>query len=264
MDYDFNKAKNEWTNCPIDDINYFDTKKFNEKSDIEIKFIIDKFIKNRYSLQDPGVIPGVCKKGWRNFNNLWRKHLIDDVENKTIFDFGCGFGVESLQFANNNNKVIVGDINQSNINIANRILKIYGRESLYSVLIDNSKPFFKLQDKIDIFYANGVLHHTPKIREILIEAVKNLNDDGEIRLLLYTDISWTNRTKTEPPNNYDVSITKHPKYHIFVRSMDSVGLYADWYNEEKLNHMFGDFLELKKFLYITSTDEYCVAIFKPK
>ncbi len=258
--YKFEIAKKEWTNCPIDDIGYFNTKEFNEKSDDEIRVIMDKFIKNRYQLQDNNTLPGVCKKGWRNFNNLWRANLIDDVKNKIIFDFGCGYGIESLQFCNNGNQVIVGDINQSNINITNRILNIYKKKSIDSVLISNEKPFFKLNQKIDIFYANGVLHHTPKIREILLEAVKYLKDNGEIRLMLYSDIAWKIRTKTEPPRDYDTSIQKHPKYNSYVRRMDGVGFYADWYDKEKIEYLFGDFLVLTKFLYITSTKDFCVAI----
>lgn len=262
--YDFIKAKEEWINCPIDDINYFNTEELNKNSDDDIKNLMDKFIKNRYTLEDNNTIPKVCKKGWRNYKNLWREHLIDDVRNKIIFDFGCGYGIESLQFLNNNNQVIIGDINNSTLIIAERVLNIYHKNILDKILVENNSPYFKLNTKIDIFYSNGVLHHTPNIREILLEAVKYLNQDGEIRLMLYSDIAWKTRTKTDPPRNYNVSITTHPKYNSFLRKMDAVGLYADWYDKSKIETLFGDFLILKKFLYITSTKDFCVAILKPK
>ena len=262
--YNFQDQKNEWVNCPVDDIAYIDTNEANKKSDKELKSLMEQFILNRYHLQDKNTIPGVCKKGWRNFNNLWRSNLIDDVTDKTIFDFGCGFGIESLQFCNNNNNVIIGDINQSTLELAERVLNIYNHKPLQKILITNEPPFFKLNHKIDIFYSNGVLHHTPKIREILLEAANNLTADGEIRLMLYSDIAWKTRTKTDIPKDYNKSITLYPNYIRFVRGMDGVGNYADCYNKEKIEFLFGDFLKIKKIVYITSTKDFICVILNKK
>ena len=92
--------------------------------------------------------------------------------------------------------------------------------------------------KIDIFYSNGVLHHTPHIKEILTRTIKILNQDGEIRLLLYSDKMWSALTETLPPSP-DFDIRKHNKYWDFVRGADLVGQYADFYSEEKIFPMAG-------------------------
>jgi SAM-dependent methyltransferase len=252
-DYDFENAKKEWQNIPVDDVGYINSKEMTLKTDDEIKVIVDKFIQTRYD-----------KEGFRNFNNMWCENLTDDLFNKVVFDFGCGYGIESLKLSYNNNQVILGDINIDNINAADRILTIYNKTIVEKVLISNEEPYFKLKNKIDVFYSNGVLHHTPNIRNILLEAVNYLNEDGEIRLMLYSDIAWIKYTDSELQSDYSKPITSDPNYIKYVKSMDSVGFYADWYNREKLEYLFGDFLVLTKFAYITRTNEFCVAIFKPK
>jgi SAM-dependent methyltransferase len=214
---------------------------------------MDKFIQVRYN-----------PNGFRNFNNKWSSNLTDDITNKIVFDFGCGYGIESLRLCNYNNNVIIGDINQQNIDAANRVLNIYNKKSFDSVLITNEEPYFKLNTKIDVFYSNGVLHHTPNIRNILLEACKYLNEGGEIRLMLYSDVSWRHYTKCEPNINYSESITKDPNYEKYLKCMDNVGIYSDWYDKQKLEFLFGDFLTLTNYVYITNNNHFCVAIFKPK
>ena len=67
-------------------------------------FVI-KFEEQRYNINK-----------WRNYKNKWRDNLgLDTTSNKLILDYGCGFGIESLQFAKNKNSVILADINLNNI-----------------------------------------------------------------------------------------------------------------------------------------------------
>jgi 2-polyprenyl-3-methyl-5-hydroxy-6-metoxy-1,4-benzoquinol methylase len=109
-----------------------------------------------------------------------------------VKDFGCGFGIEALQFAKSGNEVLLSDIFPSNVQAAERVLRLSG----YTPAPDGP---------VDVFYSNGVLHHSPQMRELLEKEVANLNPGGEVRLLLYSDRAWILTTATRvPPIEDDV------------------------------------------------------------
>lgn len=227
--FNFKRQQQEWQRLPIDDIGYLSADELLSMDDGEFTKLMNQMAENRYHTQ-----------GFRNYKNLWREYLgLDTTEGKTIIDFGCGSGLEAAQFAPKN-RVILADINQKSIDAAKRLVG-----DVPTALISDEYPFFDCE-KFDIFYSNGVLHHTPKFREILKRATELLNPGGEIRLMLYSDIGWKNAG--EDP----------------VKYFDEVGSYADWYNREKLEEAVGDFLEITFCEYITSNNGYLVAKMRAK
>lgn len=228
-----------WNHIPVDDIGYINSEEFLTWDNEKVIRCVERFEHNRYT-------------GWRNWKNLWRATLgLDTTFNKTILDFGCGYGIEALQFCKLGNQVMLSDIHQTNILAAERVLNISGYKSIPN------------EGKFDVFYSNGVLHHTPEIREILLKAVDRLNNEGEIRLLLYSDKAWTQKTLTPLPKIED-DVSSNLYFDKYIKAMDSVGQYADWYNQEKLQYKVGDFLKIEKFYYITENGMYATVILKPK
>ncbi len=183
---------------------------------------------------------------------------LDTTTGSTIVDYGCGFGLESLQFLKKGNKVYLADILLSNLDAAEYIITTMGYTVEDKLLIKNQYPFIDHKN-IDIFYSNGVLHHTPEMPSIVKRAFEVLPKDGEVRLMLYSDVAWTVKTKTEIPA-INFSIEEHPEFNKFVRAMDGVGKYADWYNKEKLEYKLKGICKIKKFDYITKGNLFCVAI----
>ena len=169
--------------------------------------------------------------------------------------------------------MILGDINNDSLLIASKILNVHNYEYIQKILLNTHHPFFNINTKIDIFYSNGVLHHTPFIKEILIEALNILTPDGEIRLLLYSDKMWSAITnKPMPPIDYNIQ--KHEDYWLFLRTADLVGQYVDFYSEEKLIDKLGNKFKVIKFDYICGSriiksnsnnlkDCFCTVIIKP-
>jgi 2-polyprenyl-3-methyl-5-hydroxy-6-metoxy-1,4-benzoquinol methylase len=188
--------------------------------------------------------------GWRNYGNLWREKLgLDSTHEKHVLDFGCGVGIEALQFAKAGNSVSLYDISKSNIELATRILWLHGYSPKTVMTSNMPVPDLSPFGEIDVFYANGVLHHTPAIREILEQAHNVLSKDGEVRLMLYSDVAWKKYGECDQEK--------------FVRMMDQVGHYADWYTSEKLQNTVDGFFSVNSFDYITDDDRYCVAILRP-
>lgn len=249
--YNFEDQKQSWSNPPVDDVGYIDSKELLGYSDTELLALISQLEFTRYS-------------GCRNYENKWRKYLgLDDTFNKTILDFGCGVGIDALQFAKMGNKIYLADIVFNNIKLAQRVFSLHNFDIDYRYIIINKCPFVVLPEKVDVFYCSGVLHHIPYAREIIKRALELLTEEGEIRLMLYSDKGWVKLAEASlPPIDHD--ITTHTCFDKFVRRSDGVGNYADWYNKEKLEYKFGDIVNIDFCEYICPDDRYLVAILKPK
>ena len=250
--YTFQRAVEEWSRPPIDEVGYISSARLLDAPDDELRIMIERFEEARYA-------------GWRNVYDLWRKKLgLDSTEGKVVLDFGCGVGIEALQFAKAGNRVFVADIAPDNLILADRVLKLFGCPAAGVLPVTEGEPFFEIDEPIDVFYANGVLHHTPKIREILKRAAEILTDEGEARLMLYSDrgFKWATGQKPEGIER----ACDHPRFYQFVRKFDGVGHYADWYSAEKLASVVDGIFELSSFDYITEKNgffgQYAVAILK--
>lgn len=248
----FDKQKEEWSRLPVDDRGYFSAKSLLKKSDYDLTAIVRYIEYVRYA-----------PDRWRNWENRWREYLgLDSTRNKRIIDYGCGIGVEALQFAKKGNEAVIADINKDSVDLAERVLNLYDYFP-EKHLISGKYPFIDNIDPVDIFYCNGVLHHIPYPKKVLKRARELLKDDGEIRLMLYSDRGWKKYVGGQIPN-YDEDVSKHPDFMKFVRRFDRVGFYADFYNKKKIEYKFGDFLRIKLFKYITNDDRYLVAILKKR
>ena len=251
--YNFRYQKNTWRNIPIDDIGYFDSRELLKMDDLEFLSIMEKLENNRYSLS-----------GYRNYRNYWKIHSgVETERNKTILDFGCGSGIESLQFARNGNLVILADINPFNIQVATRLLRLNGFEPLEQILVDGDYPFFaNLKNRIDMFYSCGVLHHTPHMREIIIRGLEQLNTGGTVRLMLYSDKGYLKYINSQLPDiQEDIVFNKY--FVKMYRHFDSVGKYADWYSQEKISYRLKGVCKIEKFNYITDDSRFLFVDLSP-
>lgn len=243
--------KMAWSCPPIDGVGYISSADLLSKSDDDLRSVIAALEVERYAVD-----------GWRNHANRWRDFLgLDNTHGKRVLDYGCGCGVEALQFARTENVVYLADIVADNVALASRVLKVHGFKAENEIVLSGDPP--DMLPEIDVFYSAGVLHHIPRARDVLLGASKALASDGEIRLMLYTDNGWMLTTNSPtPPVSENVETNEH--FHKFVGIFDAVGGYTDWYNAEKLTYRFGDFLDLVRFEYICSDDVYSVAVLRPK
>lgn len=235
-----------WSHPPIDDVGYFASEDLLDLPDQELRQIIEGMRITRYT-------------GWRNHKNLWRSQLgLDSTVGKDVMDFGCGVGVEALEFALHGNRVKLADISKPNLQLAERVLHLFnvGPEAMLEV--SDKEPFVEAEpESLDVFYCNGVLHHIRWPEKILRRAHELLRPGGEVRLMVYSDTGWRQATGTEPPENTE----SHPLFQKFVRHFDAVGEYADWYNREKLEGMAGA-LQVETVKHITNDDRYLAAVLK--
>jgi SAM-dependent methyltransferase len=243
--------KKEWARPPVDDVGYIPSTRMLAMSDSELRTLVEKFRNTRYT-------------GWRNFEGKWRKYMgLDNTTGKTILDFGCGVGIESLELVLKSNNLIVADLVPENVALTKRIVNLYGKQ-VQTKIVSWNYPYLDLENHtIDILYMNGVLHHIPYAHDLIKTSLKWLKPGGEIRAMLYSDKGWIKYTKSDLPL-FDSDVTQHPLFNKFLRVFDRVGYHADWYSKERLLYRFGDLVNITAYDYITNDDRYCVVRMIPK
>ena len=238
--YDFDKAVQEWSKPPFTGYGYFSTQELlDEGNDDRIREMMDLAMRARYE--------GLGHVEW----NDWMKY--SETYDKTVLDFGCGTGCEALQYAKYGNRVILADIAEANVRFAEHIMRLYGFGHLVvgTVVLTGEYPFFRcttvpreeLQDvypgradmcprDFDIFHSCGVLCATPTISAVMDRVHELMEPGQEARLMLYSEHSWHGENKA-----VDMDVTKEPPevFEEYVRRMDTVGLFADWHSEERLD-----------------------------
>lgn len=201
--------------------------------------------------------------GWRNHEGRWRRALgLDDTHGKTVLDYGCGVGVEALQYAKAGNQVVVADLTARGVTLALRVLEVNGYQGQASLIREGPRllrPAWPPRS-FDVIHCAGVLHHIPDPRPTVELAYRLLKGRGELRLMVYSDRAWRHATGTEPPDD----VTGHPQLERYVRTMDEVGGWADWYNRVRLESRFGDLFAIRRCEWLGPDGQYLAAVLTRK
>lgn len=230
----FESQRLAWSNPPVDDVGYISSESLMKLDDDELIEMIQAMQDTRYA-------------GWRNDRNRWRDFLgLDSTTGKDVLDYGCGVGLEALQYARAGNHVTVADIAYENIVLAGRVMDLHGYSCWMQTLAEHAPraPFYPRM--FDVIHCAGVLHHIPYAESVVGEMASWLKHQGQLRLLLYSDVAWERATGTAPPRD----TLAHPRYEVFVREMDGVGAYAEWYDRSKIIDLCGKWFVLERCEYI--------------
>ncbi len=240
----FAAQKRAWSSPPVDDIGYLPAADLLAMDDHAFCTVMRRMEENRYG-------------GWRNLRNNWINSLrIDDTHDKRVLDYGCGVGVEALQFAPTN-RVWVADIAPENLGVAERLFELSAYDLEDALLISGRKPFLRPPEPLDVIHCSGVLHHIVDPIPVVREMAGWLTDGGELRLMLYSDKAWLAATGEYPPPD---DVTVSPLREKFVRHYDAVGDWADWYNQQRLHDRFGEWFTVADFQNITRAGDYVGAV----
>lgn len=253
----FAAQKKAWSSPPVDDIGYIPAKELLAMSDKTFVDTMTAAINNRYG-------------GWRNYRNRWYDFLLPESDaNQRVLDYGCGIGLEALQYTGRGNEVWVADIVPDNIRVAERLFELSGerlpgiaRIDASGNLINRSGKTMRAAGAFNIIHCAGVLHHIPNAREVVEQMHGWLADGGVLRLMLYSDHAWRMATGTEPPR--DTPTHEHPDFLTFVYHWDAVGGYADWYDRVKLKAWFGEWFRISQYQPLTQGGAYVAAILVKK
>lgn len=120
----------------------------------------------------------------------WMRELMgfDSFADARLVEVGCGMGTDLLQFARGGSKCTGLDITPRSIEISRRHFSVYGLKADFVISDGERLPF--ADHSFDVYYSNGVLHHTPGTDAAICEAHRVLKPGGTAKVMLYHRNSW--------------------------------------------------------------------------
>ncbi len=110
---------------------------------------------------------------------------------KRVLEIGCGLGTEAVNFARNGADLTVIEISQESLDITKKRFEVYGLHAHFILgNAENLDILLSGQEKFDLIWSFGVIHHSPHPEKILDQCKNFLKDDGELRMMIYSKISY--------------------------------------------------------------------------
>ena len=115
----------------------------------------------------------------------WMREVMgfDKFAGARLVEVGCGMGTDLLQFARGGARCTGVDLTPRSVEISQHRFRLYGMPGDFSLADAERLPF--ADDSFDVFYSNGVLHHTPETSVAIREAHRILKHGGTAKVMLY-------------------------------------------------------------------------------
>lgn len=110
---------------------------------------------------------------------------------KKVLEIGCGIGTDAINFARNGAYLTVIELSEESLALAKKRFSIYGLHANF--ILGNAEDLDSLLSKneyFDLIWSFGVIHHSPHPEKILDKCNNVLKDDGEIRMMVYSKLSY--------------------------------------------------------------------------
>ena len=123
----------------------------------------------------------------REFRYSLQDYMHDAIDfdawrGKRVLEFGCGSGIDAVEFAHNGAEVTAVDVTEN----ACRLTKALAAEAgvrIDVVQTDSTLPFD--DNTFDLVYSFGVLHHIPDVENTLAEVHRVLKPKGKVIAMVY-------------------------------------------------------------------------------
>lgn len=228
-----NEIKNYWNRRPCN-INHSDKSQDNKE-------YFDEVEKRRYFVEDH--IPDFAK--------------FENYAGRKVLEIGCGIGTDSKKFAENKADLTCVDMSQNSIEIAKKRIGLYNLSAKFYVGDSEQLSSFLPEQKFDLIYSFGVIHHTPHPEKVLEECKKYMHENTEIKIMVYNKYSWKNLCFFIK-NGYKFGFCFHKTSKYFAEAQLNCPM-VFYYTKKNVEILFKDFhiksIE-KKFIFPYSVKDY--------
>lgn len=110
---------------------------------------------------------------------------------KRVLEVGCGIGTEATNFARHGAILTVVELSPESLELTKKRFAVYGLTANF--ILGNAEDLDSLlapEEKFDLIWSFGVIHHSPHPEIILKKCKDLLKEDGEIRMMVYSKISY--------------------------------------------------------------------------
>ena len=162
-----NEVKNYWDKRPCN-INH-------SNKDVGTKEYFDEVEARRYFVE-PHIISFAEFDRWKG---------------KKVLEIGCGIGTDSVNFARAGADLTCVELSEESLNICRNRFKEYGLEAKFILCNAEDINKYILEDeKFDLIYSFGVVHHSPNPGEILQSLKKYCHTETELKIMVYSFVSY--------------------------------------------------------------------------
>ena len=111
---------------------------------------------------------------------------------KKVLEVGCGIGTDTMNFARAGATVSAVDLSSESLAVARKRADVFELSDRIKFYQANAEELSRVVpvEPYDLVYSFGVIHHTPNPRGVILEIMKYLNADSELRVMLYAKYSW--------------------------------------------------------------------------
>lgn len=116
---------------------------------------------------------------------------LDALADKEVLEIGSGAGGHSALFAHYGARMTSIDLTPDRVRATRQKLDLMGNMAEGCTVLNANAEYLPFpDDRFDIVYSNGVLHHTPDTERAMAEAWRVLKPGGRAVIMLYCKSSW--------------------------------------------------------------------------
>jgi SAM-dependent methyltransferase len=111
---------------------------------------------------------------------------------KRVLEIGCGIGTDAVNFARAGADYTGIELSAESLELAKTRFQVYGLNGRFIVGNAEELPKELMQEKFDLIYSFGVIHHTVQPENVVANVSRLMSTGGEFRLMMYAKNSWKN------------------------------------------------------------------------
>ena len=114
----------------------------------------------------------------------------DKWKGKKVLEIGCGIGDDSISFVKSGANITILELSDKNLEICKNRFKLHNLSAtFYEGNPEDIDKIIPIQH-FDLIYIFGMLSYTPRPENILKNIYKYMNKDTELKIMVYSKISW--------------------------------------------------------------------------
>ena len=128
-------------------------------------------------------------------------------KDRKVLEVGCGLGTDTVSFARAGAHVTAVELSQKSADLARQRVQVYGLEDRVTIHVGNAEelPSLVAPQTFDLVYSFGVIHHSPHPRRIVEHLRRYMTAESELRLMVYSRISYKLFWIMKEENIWDMS-----------------------------------------------------------